>query len=505
MRLSNAGLPAAFLFLAGSVFGQALNVPWSGYGHDAQHTALSPAAAQPLTNIHWSTPVDLNAPASGDIFAHYGSPMVSEANTVLVPVKTGSTDGFQVNAFNGKSGTLLYTLSTAYTLPPHAWTPSFAATLSLRNRLYYAGPGGTVYYRDRVDSPTGPTGQIAFYGNALYAANQGSFDSTVQISTPLTADRHGDIFFGFVVQGSNPANLVSGIARIGANGEGAWVSAQTASGGDPSIAQVTLNCAPALSNDQHTLYFAVSTGAAFGAGYLVSVNSTSLAPVAQVRLLDPRGGLATVSPDSTATPMVGPDGDVYYGVLENNCCASHNDRGWMLHFNSTLAQTKIPGSFGWDTTPAVVPAEAVASYRGSSTYLILTKYNNYAGAGSGDGVNKVAVLDPNAATTDPYGGAPAQTMQEVIAIVGVTPNPQKGFPNAVTEWCINTAAVDPSTRSAIVNSEDGVVYRWDFTTNTLSQRKTLTPGRGEAYTPTAIGPDGTVFAINNATLFAVGR
>ena len=27
----------------------------------------------------------------------------------------------------------------------------------------------------------------------------------------------------------------------------------------------------------------------------------------------------------------------------------------------------------------------------------------------------------------------------------------------------------------------------------------------EAYTPTVIGPDGTVYAINNATLYAIGR
>lgn len=32
----------------------------------------------------------------------------------------------------------------------------------------------------------------------------------------------------------------------------------------------------------------------------------------------------------------------------------------------------------------------------------------------------------------------------------------------------------------------------------------LTPGIGEAYTPTVIGANGEVFAINNATLFAVG-
>ena len=73
------------------------------------------------------------------------------------------------------------------------------------------------------------------------------------------------------------------------------------------------------------------------------------------------------------------------------------------------------------------------------------------------------------------------------------------------EWCINTAAVDPYTKSAIINSEDGTVYRWDFTTNTLLQALNLTAGRGEAYTPTIIGPDGTVYAINDAILFAVGN
>jgi hypothetical protein len=66
-------------------------------------------------------------------------------------------------------------------------------------------------------------------------------------------------------------------------------------------------------------------------------------------------------------------------------------------------------------------------------------------------------------------------------------------------------AVDPATHSILANSEDGVLYRWDVATNTFTQRIRITNGLGEAYTPTAVGPDGTVYAIGNARLFAVVR
>jgi len=79
------------------------------------------------------------------------------------------------------------------------------------------------------------------------------------------------------------------------------------------------------------------------------------------------------------------------------------------------------------------------------------------------------------------------------------------YPNAVKEWCINAAAVDPATRSVMVNSEDGIDYRWDLTTNTLTQAVTLSAGIFEAYTTTLIGADGTVYATNQAILNAVGR
>jgi hypothetical protein len=53
--------------------------------------------------------------------------------------------------------------------------------------------------------------------------------------------------------------------------------------------------------------------------------------------------------------------------------------------------------------------------------------------------------------------------------------------------------------------QDGILYRWDLATNTLAEKIRLNAPRPEAYTPTIIGPDGTVYAINNATLYAVGR
>jgi hypothetical protein len=520
-----------------SLQAQPLQPHWSGYAHDAQHTGISEVPAQTLDTIHWSVPVDLKPQfSSGELLIHYGSPAISAANTVLVPVKTGTTDGFEIQALSGSDGHLLYTLASDYSLPPHSWTPpygpilathsegSFPSTgdprrrpLSVRRgqrtveRLYYPGAGGTVYYRDDVDSPLGPnssagaTGQIAFYGNALYSGNPAEFNSSVRISTPLVSDAAGNIYFGFIVSSPNPAGLVSGIARVSARGAGVWASASAFSGGDSSIIQIALNCAPALSNDQTLVYFAITNDNDSGTGYLVSAKTTDLKPVAHMRLLDPRGAPANVSGSSTAAPTVGPDGDVYYGVLEGPCCGSHNFRGWMLHFDSTLTQTKLPGSFGWDDTASVVPAASVPSYSGSSAYLILTKYNNYAGAGTGDGVNKLALLDPNTRMTDLFSSTPVQVMQEVLTIKGVTAEPQLGFPLAVKEWCINAAAVDPYSKSAVVNSEDGVVYRWDFTTNTFIQSLRLTAGLGEAYTPTLIGPDGTAYAINDSVLFAVGK
>jgi hypothetical protein len=474
---------------------------WGNYGGNAQHTALSTVASQPLEQVHWQTPVDLDPQFSGnDLLAHYGSPLMGGANTVLVPVKTGATDGFRVEAFNGADGSLLYQIDSDYTLPAHSWTPSYSPTLTSGGRLYLAGAGGTVYYRDDVSAPGAVTpGQIAFFGNSAYSANPSAFNSSIQICSPLTSDALGDVYFAYRADGSNPLGLQSGLARIDPTGAATYTSMTALTGG--LAPQTLLNCAPALSSDGQTVYIAASAGTGFSSGYLVALDANTLQPKSQARLLDPQSGAnAILADDGSASPMIAPDGHVYFGVLESSLATS---KGWMLQFNADLSLLGTPGAFGWDDTASLVPASIVPSYHGASAYLLMTKYNNYAGLG-GDGVNRLAILDPNDTEVDARSGA--TVMKEVLTIAGTTPDLEylSAHPNAVREWCINTAVVDPFSSSVLANSEDGVLYRWDLATNTFIQKITLTPGLGEAYTPTVIGADGTVYAINNATLFAIG-
>jgi hypothetical protein len=179
---------------------------------------------------------------------------------------------------------------------------------------------------------------------------------------------------------------------------------------------------------------------------------------------------------------------------------THNARGWLLQFDALLNKAGAPGSFGWDVSPSVIPVEMVPSYAGPSSYLLALKYNNYAGVGTGDGLNRLALLDPRATQTDTITPSVA-VMKEVMTVLG--PTLDAGSATARREWCINTMAADLARKSLLANNEDGILYRWDLTTNTLSQSVKLNAGLGQAYTPTAVGADGAVYAISNATLYAV--
>ena len=470
------------------------------FSRDAQHSAISAIATPPLNRILWQTPVDL-APTytgRGSLLTHYGSPVISDMNTVLVPVKTTAQGAFRIEARSGGNGGLIWSANSDYVVPPHNWFPSYNLTITPNGRMYAPGAGGKLYFRDDVDSASGTLQTVVFYGDAAYAAARAEMDAVVMVSTPITVDASGNAWFGFRVTQTNSLNLASGVARLSSTGAGSWVAASVIAN-DTAVDRVAMNSAPALSADGTTLYVAVSN--AQERGYLVAIDSATLAPIARVALIDPSdGGAARIPGDGTSSPTIGPDGDVYFGVLES-VQRSNAGRGWLLHFDSTLTQTKIPGAFGWDNTPTIVPASAVPSYVGSATYLLVTKYNNYAGIGYGNGLNRMALLDPTSPRIDP--NAMITTMAEVFTILG--PTPDSGNPGGVREWCVNTAAFDPATSSMLVNNEDGFMYRWNIATNQLSESIRFNNGLGQSYTPTAVGADGTIYAINNAVMFAVGR
>jgi len=485
----------------------------STFAGNAQHTANYSTAAQQMDAIHWSTSIDLN---NSGALAHYGAPLLTPANTIFVPVKTAS-NGFQVNAFNAANGTALYTLTTDYILPSYVWIPAYQPALAVNSvdtRLYYPGAGGTIYYVDNPDSIShgAPVQQVFYTTLANYQANASAFNSTVFINTPITSDSSGDVFFGFRVQGTAPAPLnttQSGFARIDPNGNATYVLAGTAAN-DPNIGEDSDNSGPALSNDQTTLYVVVKGATTEVYGYLLGLNSTTLATKYSVFLKDPRnnGNNAKIFDIGTASPMVGPDNDVYFGIVGN---PFNGSRGFMLHFSSDLTVEKPPGGFGWDSTAAVVPASMVPSYTGTSTYLLFTKYNNYADGGNdnGDGVNRIALLDPNATEVDAHASSNGMLiMREVLTAIGPTVDAalrNSSFPYAVREWCINTAAVNPATNSVYIPSEDGRMYSWNLTSNSLTQWVQLGAGIGQPYVPTVIGPDGTVFTLNGGTLWALGN
>ncbi|MBS1721766.1 MAG: hypothetical protein JSS66_02035 [Armatimonadetes bacterium] len=463
---------------------------WAGYGGNAQHSAPCPVRTQDMLRIRWSTPVDLNPPYSGNsLLAHYGSPMVTPMNTLILAVKTGASDGFKVEARSGYNGQLVWTQVTDYSLPDYNWVPPCGPTLVGGTKVAYPGAGGTIYIRDNADSASGTTTQYCFYGMDDYIANKAEMDLKVKICTPLTADAQGNIYFGYVAAG-NSLDVLAGIAKIASDGTGIWKSAPLASG-DQAADRPVMNCAPAISNDGSEVYMA------FTNNVLAGMSTADLTNMHHGYPVDPKtlnGGF--FSDTATSSPTVGPDGDVYMGGFENPFGYTHY-RGYLYHFSNTLATKNYVGAFGWDDTVAIVPAGLVPSYQGTSTYLLMTKYNNYL-EGGGNGFNKIGILDPNDFQMDPIDQT--NTMKEILTKVGPTQDPRGGY----VEWCINTAAVDPWRKVVIVNSEDGKCYRWNLETDTLSNATTLTGGIGEAYTPVAVGPDGTCYAINNAQLFAVG-
>ncbi len=475
---------------------------------------------------------------------------------------TGSSDKtYQVSnvtstsfTLNGVAGNGTYTggglwvlsttssTATSYIEPKYNWLPPDQAAYDpVTDRVYFPGPGGTIDYISNPDTATGVVTPVqkAFYGISNYTNNPSAYNASIYINTPLTVDSQGNIYFGYAITGSNPSNITEGgIAQISASGTAtnvaAFAAADTAgqAPSDNGNWVAALGSAPALSNDESIVFFAVDDGGYGNSSssehnaYLVGLNSSTLQPQYSVRLYDPTsdngvpatgvqtsGNGADLIDESTASPMVAPDDTIYMGVFGSSYDGS---RGSLLHFSGNLQTEYTPGAFGWDDTASIIPTSMVPSYSGSSSYLILSKYNNYAnaetGSSGGNGVNEIAVLDPYASQPDPNndpkpGGQTMPVMKQILTMASPSPdipNINGGNPDAVREWCTNGTAVDPTDDSIFVNNEDGYTYEWNLGTNTITHTVEVSKGVGVPYTPTAISPNGEVFSDNGGMLFALG-
>ena len=151
--------------------------PWDGFGGDARHSALGRIATQQMRGFYWYTPVDMNPVYNnGALITHYGSPLITRHNTVLVPVKIGTAQTFRVQGRVGATGDLLWQLTSDYVVPPARWIASFNPALTA-DSLKMAMPliGGRVQIRDNPDDTTGAVNNVAFYGDLAYLATPGIF------------------------------------------------------------------------------------------------------------------------------------------------------------------------------------------------------------------------------------------------------------------------------------------------------------------------------------------
>src|SRR5215831_946122 len=133
-------------------------VAWAGFAGNAQHTAVATVMPQPFHRIRWRAKVDLHPVLSGhELLIHYGAPMITAANTVLVPTRVGAKAGFRVVAYSGASGTRRWSLNTDYRPPAFlarsgAFAPQLPAVLTPAGSRAVAGAGGTVLTRGNADA-----------------------------------------------------------------------------------------------------------------------------------------------------------------------------------------------------------------------------------------------------------------------------------------------------------------------------------------------------------------
>jgi len=421
--------------------------------------------------------------------------------------------------------------------------PVFHSALTDRF-VYMPAAGGTVMEVDRESGAiTRRLGSFGVLDPSTYVTSPIVIDAAgnlyyntvkVAVTNPWTTDHFGAWLVKIAPDGTatrvSYTTLVPGAPAPGAACTNAFSSNQLPWPPSPDAVAPSVVCgsqrpginiAPAIGNDG-TIYTVSRTHLPAGSsrwGWLVAVNpdltprwATSMrnrfndgcnvllisnntangcragAPTG-VDPSDNQPGSGHVNDNSTSSPVVAPDGSIYYGAYTRY----NFSQGHTMRFSSTgtfLSAYK----FGWDVTPAI--------WEHDGTYSLITKENRYVGFGGrtpGDEEGYyITQLSPELNVEWQFKGTNTLTCsRQQDGSLDCVDNRPEGF-----EWCVNALAVD-SRGVVYVNSEDGNLYAINQG-GTLRERIFLQLTLGAAYTPLSLGADGRVYTQNAGILFAVG-
>jgi hypothetical protein len=522
---------------------------WPQFGRTAQHTGASAVTAQPLEAIRADVVYDpfvdaMKAESDGDLLAHYAAPLADETG-VYMAFKSGTFTTFgdwsgitwSVKKLAGIAGRLdvVWSFDTDWKPEPlmvAGWEPMFQPALS-GDAIWVPGLGGTVI---RVSKETGAAaGRINPFPNVdpsryvaggLAVGPDGSvvYDVLTPIDdfNPTAQGWLVRIAPGGAVSLADFATLVPQAPAATDPCQLSFASSQRPWPPSPDAVPPTFPCGPqrpginvvpaiapdgtiytmSRANNADRYAYLVAVGPDLtpawaaslrnilsdGCGVLLHNDDTNLGCRSNARTgVDPATNdrpAGRVNDAGTASPVVLPDGSVLYGAYTSYNFA----RGHLFKFSGT-GGVLATYDFGWDVTPAVRPHDG--------TYSVLLKDNHYASPDGSDFYD-VTSLDANLQPEWSFRATNTESCvrppRGPITCVDDHPN---GF-----EWCVNQPAIDASAR-VYLNSEDGTLYAFDAD-GSVAGSLFLDTALGAAYTPVAIGPDGTVWAQNDGHLFAVG-
>ena len=544
---------------------------WPQWGQNPQHTGAVPSVGQApqakLADVIFDPFVaQETAESRGSLLMHYQAPLVN-GNNVFMEYKTGTyiscsppgsgkpfpcgPDAWNNEVWNEGDWQMqngqfvqVWSFATDWVPVPNSgtspsksslggWEPLFQPALS-GQYIYVPGAEGTLYKLNQGN------GTVVSHINPFGSSTSGIF-----VSSPLTADAAGNVYYHAIqVDMAWPwdENVINAwLVKIGPDDSTATVTYQTLLPNAPTSCVWTflqsqlpwppspnavpgsitcgserppLNLAPTISQDGSTIYTASRAHFTGRTGFLLAVNVADLSlqwsvPLQQLLddgcniLLPPNGqpggcrtgsntgvdptqnslGGGILSDQASASPVVTPDGSILLGVNT----AYNYGRGHLLKF-SPQGQLQANYDFGWDSTPAIFPQ--------SGTYSVILKDNHYDNGSYCSNSTWCPKAPPG-----PY------YMTELDANLAplwkfADPTTNKQHPNGY-EWCVNAPAVDASGVVYGTN-EDGYLYVIQ-PSGAPVQKLFLEQSLDAGYTPISLGGDGTIYAENGGHLLVVGN